>query len=73
MSTWCNPDGLKVHYGKRTKGETPTCCSEELSEGECATPDYVASSNSYKYVEYWNTGEVTRGFGPMQEQTNPDE
>lgn len=71
-TTWCNSDGLLVHYGRREKGETPQCCSKETPADACSTPNYTASNNSYKYVEYWNTGEVLRGFGPMQVETDPE-
>lgn len=71
MAAWCNPDGLLVHYGRRVKGDVLECCSKTAPAGECVSPTYTASTNEYKYHEYWNTGEISRGFGPMQEETNP--
>jgi hypothetical protein len=72
MSTWCNPDGLLVHYGARNKGEVLECCSKTGPAAECPTESPVASTNKYQYVEYWNTGEISRGFGPMQVETDSE-
>jgi hypothetical protein len=72
MATWCNPDGLLVHYGRREKGDTLECCSKTEPAGECDVPSYTRATNQYKYIEYWNTGEVERGFGPMQVETDSE-
>lgn len=71
QDTWCNADGLLVRFNRREIGALE-CCSKTEPAGECAAQSYTAATNQYKYIEYWNTGEITRGFGPMQVQTDDE-
>ena len=69
QDTWCNADGLLVRFNRREKGALQ-CCSKTESATDCVAPTYTRATNEYKYTEYWNTGEITRGFGPMQVETD---
>jgi len=71
MTDWCNSDGLLVHYGRREKGDVLECCTKTSPAAVCTKPVATPSTNEYKYAEYWNTGEVPRGFPPMNTETNP--
>ena len=71
QDTWCNPDGLLVRFNRREKGALE-CCTKDTPAAECTTPTYTRATNKYSYVETWNTGEVTRGFGPMSVESDSE-
>jgi len=69
MSTWCNQDGLLVHYGRRLKNEVLECCTDATPPEVCPDPQFVRATNVYRHVHYEDFG-VPVGYGPMSVETD---
>jgi hypothetical protein len=58
--SWANKDGLVIRYGPRLK-------CEEYPEAPSATCDAdQPTSIKYKYFVDSKTGELCRGYGPLE-------